>query len=511
MALNGNNKRTCADMLCCDIDPSIPSTSQPKDKRKKGDSLLRIVTWNMFAEDVTSEKKIAQIKKMIGMMKAMGSEGFEKKVVCCTNQDTQFNVSNRYCLANGECRIPPGSKYMYKKGERDVANYCIPCYDTKFPVHGNKRDWKMAENINTASDVILKCSKCQEKWHKTCALFFNPDASKFVCMECGGGRSDLKTIIDTKEHAHAAAFMTEKLNELLRSRIGITVARKDKIRVCGLSEEKSIWTKALVPAIVEAEFKKKYSGKFKYVKRAFHVFQRIDGVDVILCSLYTQETPMGKRWMIDYFDSLPYFKVYDNLKSGEFHQEVFHAYIEYMSSINYLNGHIWSAPPKPGDDFCFNIHPSAMKYLDRNGLIAWYQRILKTGRNLGIIKEYRNFREELEHQGGSIEKPSDLPVFVDSLWCQVMKEVNFEHPNSPSEFMEALQKQYEIHATDNFVIELPGSKTPRERDTWYYSHPILGDRMGFLKKCVKENWEFSTLAIAMYASVALIQYLPRYE
>ncbi|KAF1771067.1 hypothetical protein GCK72_002892 [Caenorhabditis remanei] len=99
-----------------------------------------------------------------------------------------------------------------------------------------------------------------------------------------------------------------------------------------------------------------------------------------------------EKWcVIDYIDSLPYFKRFDGVQKKEIHRLLIHSYYEYMGGFDSKKALLWSNPP--GDDYVFNIHPFDQPFLDSPQLICWYQKLLRDGQDKKILAVFTNFKD----------------------------------------------------------------------------------------------------------------------
>ncbi|KAF1749385.1 hypothetical protein GCK72_025853 [Caenorhabditis remanei] len=420
------------------------------------------------------------------------------KLACCNIDATclPYSTFNLRCDNNPDCRIPSDAEYWEFKGSNGQKIYCLKCYKTVNP-NLKRRKFKKKKNENEAVEPILECQKCRRNFHLCCSFFYGEDLSKFVCEECSGVR--VKKTIDGVEKCQLAAFMTKKMMDFLAARMGVV---EHPIRICGYSEAKNAKTSTVFPPVLRDQFLKKYSNMMNYVSRALHVYQRVDEVDVITFAIYTQEYHFQKeddKWcVIDYIDSLPYFKKFNGVQKKEIHRLLIHSYFEYMGGLGFRKAHLWSNPPPKGDDYVFNIHPFDQPFLDFTQLIAWYHKLLKDGKDKKILAKFTNFQEAK----CQFVKPIDIPVFVGSLWYYVFQEA--KKPTTMKIFKRELEEKKEEHGEDNFFIEIAPTTTRQPQST-HNTHAILGDREKLWETCVDKNWQFETIRRAKYSSVGLIQ------
>ncbi|EFP06972.1 hypothetical protein CRE_10368 [Caenorhabditis remanei] len=426
------------------------------------------------------------------------------KLACCPTDDTTtlpYHAGNLRCVNHADCRIPPDAEFWELEDSVTETFYCLKCFEEKKP----KGKFEKKKNDNDEVEPILECQKCRGSFHLCCSFYYEEDLSKFICEVCSGVR--VKKTIDGVEKSPLAAFMTEKMMNFLASRLDGVV--EHPIRICGYSEAKSAKSSTVVPPILRQQFVKKHSKTMNYVSRALHVYQRIDDVDVITFAIYTAEYELrggDEKWsLIDYIDSLPYFKKFDGVQKKEIHHMLIHSYYEYMGGLGFRSAHLWSNPPQKGDDYVFNIHPFDQPFLNPTGLIGWYQSLLRAGQEKKILAGFSDFQGARSR----FAKPIDIPVFVGSLWSTLFQEV--KKTTSMKVFESELEEKKAKHGDDNFFIEIAAPTTRQPQETAHHTHEILGDRVKLLEMCVEKNWQFENLRRAKYSSVALIRMMEEQE
>ncbi|UMM20680.1 hypothetical protein L5515_015864 [Caenorhabditis briggsae] len=239
--------------------------------------------------------------------------------------------------------------------------------------------------------------------------------------------------------------MEEKLNAILRAKLGSKDAERNRISVRSMvSRPKKQSTKSLAPSHYSKAFEKKYGQAICYKTRTIAVFQRQDGVDQVFFMMFVRE--YKSTFVIDYLDSVKYLEA--DLRK-QIYPEILLAYFDFARTLGILHGYIWAKPPVKGDDFIFNIHPEDQPYLDLNRLIGWYRGILDKGVREKRIKKYEDFGEK------KIKKTEDLPLFIDSLWTKKMKEVEERPRTDKKQFDQDMDYHMKNHhQKDNFFIEL---------------------------------------------------------
>ncbi|CAM9145756.1 unnamed protein product [Ectocarpus sp. 12 AP-2014] len=126
----------------------------------------------------------------------------------------------------------------------------------------------------------------------------------------------------------------------------------------------------------------------KYRSKALSMFQRVDGVEVCLFSMYVQEygadAPYfnARRAYISYLDSVEYFRPRKH-RTAVYH-EILVAYLDWLRRRGFKAAHIWSCPPQRGNNFIFWCHPLHQKTPTRDRLSGWYGNMLKRAVQLGV-------------------------------------------------------------------------------------------------------------------------------
>lgn len=151
------------------------------------------------------------------------------------------------------------------------------------------------------------------------------------------------------------------------------------------------------------------------------LFQKIDGVDVLLFAMYVYEyghecpAPNRRRVYISYLDSVQYFEppTFRTLA----YQSVIIEYLRFVKKRGFHTAHIWSCPPTPGDEYVFYCHPSSQKIPQEEKLRNWYLDLLEKAKEDGIVVDMTNFYDEYfadavsNAPGSNSASPMSLPYF----------------------------------------------------------------------------------------------------
>jgi hypothetical protein len=177
-----------------------------------------------------------------------------------------------------------------------------------------------------------------------------------------------------------------------------------------------------------------------YRQKSILLFQRMDGVDVCLFSLYVQEfdascpAPNKSKVYIAYLDSVEYFSPRE-ARTLVYH-EVMAAYLRWAQARGFESAHIWACPPQRGDNFIFWSHPTFQRTPSRDRLNNWYLLMLRRCEHLGITSDISNlwsshFSQQSKKYKADSMRPrgpscSDLTAAVSTVFEQPVCPAVFE-------------------------------------------------------------------------------------
>jgi hypothetical protein len=139
---------------------------------------------------------------------------------------------------------------------------------------------------------------------------------------------------------------------------------------------------------------KNYPEEFTYRCKCIVVFQKLDGVDVVLFGLYVYEhdeknpAPNTRAVYISYLDSVHYMRP-RNLRTLIYH-EILISYLDYVRQKGFLTAHIWACPPLKGDDYILYCKPEDQKIPKDDRLRQWYVDMLTVCQKRGICGKVTN-------------------------------------------------------------------------------------------------------------------------
>jgi len=361
-------------------------------------------------------KFVADHKKLITQLETEDREARKNDRACslCGCEKLLFEPPVFFC--NGmNCqskRIRRNSHYYI--GGSNQYFWCNQCYnelDGSIPIELidmtiMKNDLKKKKNDEVHEESWVQCDECESWIHQICGLFNTRQNkehhSKYHCPKC--------LLIKRKEGItaqprppSAADLPRTKLSEYLERHVHRKVAAKK----AKLAKEKAETEKISYDAAkqhlecgkvtirqvtatdrkleVRELMKKRYAHKnypdeFPFRCKCIVVFQRIDGVDVVLFALYvyehgTDNPPPNQRCVyISYLDSVHFMRP-RRLRTFMYH-ELLICYLDYARQKGFSTAHIWACPPLKGDDYIFYAKPEDQKTPRDARLRQWYMDML---------------------------------------------------------------------------------------------------------------------------------------
>ncbi|CAI5708470.1 unnamed protein product [Hyaloperonospora brassicae] len=161
-----------------------------------------------------------------------------------------------------------------------------------------------------------------------------------------------------------------------------------------------------------------------YRSRCICVFQELDGVDVLIFTLYVQEygpdslSPNAGRVYVSYLDSVNYFQP-KKLRTL-MHQQVMLGFLEDCKNRGFHTCHIWSCPPLKGDDYIFFCKPENQKIPKSARLRMWYQKLLVQAKRDGLIANVSNLYAEYYTKKKAAH---ELPYFEGDYWPRLAEDL----------------------------------------------------------------------------------------
>lgn len=149
----------------------------------------------------------------------------------------------------------------------------------------------------------------------------------------------------------------------------------------------------LRPESCESAERQRLPRHIDYLSRGLYLFQKHDGVDVCLFTLFTQEfgelcaLEANRRSVyIAYLDSVRYLTP-SSARTAAYHL-IMLAYFDYIRRHGFRTVHIWSCPPQKRISYVFWCRPPFQKTPSAEHLRLWYKNLLKKAKDRGIVDDW---------------------------------------------------------------------------------------------------------------------------
>lgn len=370
------------------------------------------------------------------LMKQLKAEEDEKRIkgdacALCGSEKLLFEPPVFYC--NGfKCssqRIRRNSYYYV--GGNNKYHWCHQCYgdlkdnqELQMPdAVLRKKDLLKKKNDEVREESWVHCDRCNRWIHQICGLFNtrkNQDQrSEYVCPRCSMHERKKKGQHEgTSTTPTAADLQRTKLSEYLENHIHGKVemyidkiakekAEKENIPIEQAKKSFEMGGPITIRQVtsmdrkleVRERMKKRYAFKnypdeFTYRCKCIIVFQKLDGVDVILFGLYVYEhdeknpAPNQRSVYLSYLDSVHYMRP-KKMRTYIYH-EILVSYLDYVRKRGFSTVHIWACPPGKGDDYILYAKPADQKTPRDDRLKAWYYNMLTKAQERGIVGKVTN-------------------------------------------------------------------------------------------------------------------------
>lgn len=283
---------------------------------------------------------------------------------------------------------------------------------------------------DTTVEPWVKCSECARWMHQVCGLF-NPVRGAyalehdFVCPLCcwrqkssaPSPSSSLHNLLNPASNDHEASKSTclnippcelsTFIQSFLRAELEAIgegeAAQTLNVRVLSFPGEKMAIPETVVRAFDENASALKYAlperevahqqlpAEVTFLSRGIYLFQKHDGVDVSLFTLYAQEfgescelAANRKAVYIAYIDSIRYLKP-ASARTSAYHF-IMLAYFDYIRRHGFERVHIWSCPPQKRISYVFWCRPAFQKTPGAEHLRSWYNRLLEKAKSRKIVQ-----------------------------------------------------------------------------------------------------------------------------
>jgi len=370
--------------------------------------------------DMAKELKIkfvADHKKLMTELELEDKEARKNDRACTLCGCEKLNFEPPVFFCNGmncqSTRIRRNSHFYI--GGNNQYYWCNTCYnelDGSIPIElvdmsVMKNDLKKKKNDEVHEESWVQCDECENWIHQICGLFNTRQNkepnSKFFCPKCllnkrKNGlpmqprppsaadlpRTKLSEYLERHVHRKVSEKKSSIANEKMESeRVAMTEAMRQL--ECGTITIRQVTAtdrKLEVRELMKKRYAhKNYPDEFPFRCKCIIVFQRIDGVDVVLFALYLYEhgddnpDPNKRCVYVSYLDSVHFMRP-RQLRTFVYH-EILICYLDYARKKGFATAHIWACPPLKGDDYIFYAKPEDQKTPKDARLRQWYLDMLE--------------------------------------------------------------------------------------------------------------------------------------
>lgn len=182
-----------------------------------------------------------------------------------------------------------------------------------------------------------------------------------------------------------------------------------------------------------------YPAEFPYTAKMVLLFQKIEGIDVCIFTMYVHEygsdcpAPNRRYVCISYIDSAKYFTPNISASTGESlrtvaYHEILISYMDYVKRRGFARCYLWSCPPLKGEQYILNCHPQTQKTPNPDRLRQWYLRLLKKATQEGIVVNKTTLYDRFFVPSGAPVSAARLPYFDGDYWPTmvdpILKEID---------------------------------------------------------------------------------------
>ncbi|KAJ1448412.1 histone acetylation protein-domain-containing protein [Pelagophyceae sp. CCMP2097] len=313
-----------------------------------------------------------------------------------------------------ELRAPPGKVVTW----HTVAALENPPPPSRVPLAAPKaRQPPAAEGdapaIKDEDDDTALFHDCRDSDAPFAAFPFAPEAAKPEAPEAGAPEPAAPEAAAAKPAAKAQWWCASELREThMTAHLERTVRRR-MADLGGAAAELSetvvvrcvsaVPQSLRVPAVLRRTFASPGGGPLPEVlpfeSRAVAMFQRMDGVDLCVFSMYVHEFgdagaegPSARRVYIAYLDSVEYFRP-RTARTAVYH-ELLVAYLDWSRRRGFEAAHIWACPPQRGNNFIFWCHPPHQRTPSRDRLAGWYKAMIRRAVAAGAVSRVATLYDE---------------------------------------------------------------------------------------------------------------------
>ena len=383
----------------------------------------------------------------------------------CGGEKFTFEPPVYYC--NGKCNQKIRRSAFYYTTPDNKQFWCLPCFNSCLKDEVTledgtvikKEQLQKRKNAEIQEEAWVQCNSCNRWYHQICCLFngrrndqtMNGRAGEgdpYFCPMCilryidHTNANRLPVTHQPLSRRHAASDLPRsKFSDFLETRVHkrILESRQKYAEEHGLHLEDvakpgdinirvvSCKDTELIPRQgLERLYKgapTNYPKSFPYRVKCVLMFERVDGVDLLIYAMYTQSygancpKPNKRCLYIAYLDTVFYFTP-KFMRTSVYH-ELLIGTIDYEKKRGITKTFIWACPPLAGDDYILYCHPKEQKVPRAEMLRNWYLRLLEDARKEGIVVSIDNLYDAYIKR---LPNPCGIPNLDGDYWPGVSEQ-----------------------------------------------------------------------------------------
>ncbi|MCO5584213.1 hypothetical protein L7F22_038136 [Adiantum nelumboides] len=408
------------------------------------------------------------------------------------------------------------------------------------------------DSLYELAEEWVQCDHCDKWQHHICVLFnpyLNKHNIKYYCPMCSlkkrskelhGESTAIRNDINLgAAQWRARSLPSTSLSDHIESRLysqlqkeraereayqGFAVSSQEVESLKGLvvrvvaTTDKVLSLNPRIFEVIRTQMDVQNWPSIPYRSKMVMLFQDIGGVDVCLFVMYVQEYGSNecqghrnhKFVYIAYLDSVKYF---EPANARTVHNEALWTFVYHQILIGYLEKfklrgfnacYIWSSPPKKGDSYILNCHPSSQLIPQPQKLCKWYMSMAEKAKREGVVSRYMSLFEHFFGRGLAGPNILELPSFDGDFVPHSVVGIIAGHYSNCNRTIRIDELMAEVHNYDQ-----PPS-TDVDPDPIMRGGPF-DDREEFLGLCQQNKYQFDTLRRAKHSSMMILYYLHRQQ
>ncbi|XP_039142760.1 histone acetyltransferase HAC12-like isoform X2 [Dioscorea cayenensis subsp. rotundata] len=462
------------DVKCEATEKSIAVSDNTVQPQMSGVSLIESFTPEQIKAHIASLRSSSDQCKE-GMKRYQGTEHESNENLCSLCEKEQINFmptpNNKFC-ASCLNHINPlvvyystGSAAVSKDDLTEDKFICRKCFSVQNKnIRIDGRDIpksslqkKQAYGGEGATcEPWVQCARCKAWQHQICSLFNETrnqsELTEYLCPTCilHGSENGEKLLNQTKAYG-AKDLPTTRLSDHIEKWLSQSLKKERQERAQSLgksyeevpgAEDLYVRVVSSISKIVEVKqfFRETFQEEnhqsgFPYKSRVILLFQKIEGVDVIIFAMYVQEygtkcpLPNQRHVCLSYLDSVKYFRpeiktVKDEALRTFVYHELLLGYLDYCKKSGFTSCYIWVSPPKRGDNYILYCHPETQKTPEAKKLRDWYLKVIHKAEQAKIAVGHSNFSDGfLDEKCRTNITATRLPYFDQDYWSEQAEEI----------------------------------------------------------------------------------------